>query len=342
MKYSPTISYVDKHTGEVFSVTESFSTDVSGTTIASCTATCYDSSNIDVTSSMIDTVASSGSNVTFNIKNGTGGETYQVKVVVRTPGNRVYTHYVRCEVFDSLTLNTKLGDFTANSYVTLKEANDYIRNKYGHTSTWDEITDDAKKRLLVEACNIIDRFNFIGEKYYDSQPRSFPRDDHSIITGNCATFQAESTATLLGSTSFYNSGLADTSYNTYPNNYWKYGTCHLTATYQVQTIASSNKNGIVHMDSAFTASLTTSTEFTIFKPVYDEVKHAQIEQALYIAGNSAIGDVTSYSTAGVQKIKIGNAELWFKGNLGLKDSTNPTVKRLLSKFLKKQLEIQRK
>lgn len=312
MKFDPSIDWFYKYPSDTFGIEYDFTNDLStGETLSSATASCYEADGTDKTASMVSATTVTSPDLTFDVGSGTAGKIYTIKVVGTTSDSNVFTHYISCEVQGAVTLNTKLGDFNANSYVTVEEANEYILNKYGHVNAWDTLSTDSKKRILIEATREIDRYNFIDDKYYDSQPLSFPRDTHDVKTGACAT--------PLTTSSFKNTGLKSTTYNTYPQNYWKYGTCHLKDDNEAAVIASSNVDtGLVHMTTNFTASLTTNTNFVIFAPLNRDIKHAQIEQALYVLDNSRSDTIQMYQSAGARSVKIGDVTVEFK------DSSNPS------------------
>lgn len=312
MKFDPSIDWFYKYPSDTFGIEYDFTNDLSSDeTLASAIASCFEADSTDKTASMISSKAISSPDLTFDVGSGIAGKVYTIKVVGTTSDSNVFTHYISCEVQGAVTLNTKLGDFSANSYVTVEEANEYILNKYGHVNAWDTLSSDSKKRILIEATRSIDNYRFIGDKYYDSQPLAFPRDSHDTKTGACAT--------PMTTTSFKNTGLKSTTYNVYPQNYWKYGTCHLTADNEAAVVASSNvTTGIVHMSTAFTASLDTSTNFLMFAPLDRDIKHAQIEQALYVLDNSRSDTLQTYQSAGAKSVKIGDVRVEFK------DSTNPS------------------
>jgi len=139
-----------------------FTNDLStGETLDSCTATITDNAGNDVTSSMLSGKSVSTPDVTFTIQKGTPDSTYQIKLAGVSSAGSIYVHYITCEVFGTLSIVTKIGDSTSNSYVTLEEANDYIRNKYGHANKWDILTDEGKKRLLIESTREMSAFNFL-------------------------------------------------------------------------------------------------------------------------------------------------------------------------------------
>ena len=235
-----------------------------------------------------------------------------------------------------MAINAKLGDFTADSYVSVVEANTYFSGRT-NTDNWDNIATSAKEVALKTAARDIDAFNFVGDKYYDAQTMQFPRDSHEVVTGNCATAQGESTATLIDSITFYNANLKSDTYGEIPDNYWQYGSCHLTDDHLVETIASSNRTGIVHMENAFTASLTTSTKFTVFAPLYSEIKDAQCEQTLFLLDNPSLDTIQSYKSVGSTRVKIGDVDVTLSSANTSKITISPVAKKLLSRFIERSM-----
>ena len=61
------------------------------------------------------------------------------------------------------TINATLKSATANSFVTLAEANTYFET-VPDSSTWDDKTDDQKNRALISATRWIDTLNFYGDR----------------------------------------------------------------------------------------------------------------------------------------------------------------------------------
>ena len=341
MKQDHNISYFNKYKEEEITVTYKFVNDLgTSETLSSCTATVTDSAGTDVTTSALDDKTVNATNVVFDIKDGNADETYQIKLVGVSSSSKKYTHYVTYEVFGSIDINSKLGDSKSNSYVTLKEANKYIRNKYGHASTWDTLSVEGKKRLLIEATEDIDKNNFINEKYYDSQRLAFPRDDHDIITGNCAT--------PITINSFKNTSLYSTTYNKYPTSYWKYGTVHITSgtpLNDIKLIASSNvTTGSITMSENFSATPTTNTTFLLFAPLHKNIKEAQCEQALYNLKNSDSADsINSYKNLGAKSIKIDDVAISFGDSTNnISRNMSPLSRKLLSLWIKRRIILGRR
>lgn len=338
MEYEHDTSYFYKKAGEIFDVTQKFVNDLgSGETLSSATATVIDSSGVDRTTSLINSVSNSATNVTVSVKNGVAGETYQIKIAGVSSVYEIFTYYITCEVFGEIGLNTVLGDSKANSYVTVKEANDYIRNKYGHPNKWDAVSIEGKKRLLIEATKIIDRYNFIKPKYYDSQSLSFPLSTHEIITGNCAT--------PITITSFKNVNLKSSTYGKYPTSYWKTGAVHITSgtpIYDTRVIASSNVvTGSITTTDSFSATPTTNSSFIVFAPLFKEVKDAQCEQALFLIDSPGGDTIQNYTNAGAKEVEIGDVRVVFGSEGALKTNISPIAKKLLSRWLRTAFRIGR-
>ena len=77
------------------------------------------------------------------------------------------------------TIVATLKSATANSYVTLAEANTYFETVPDST-TWDNKTDDQKKRALLSATRWIDRLNFYGDRCDDGQALKWPRNNYEV------------------------------------------------------------------------------------------------------------------------------------------------------------------
>jgi hypothetical protein len=337
MKMSHDLDYIYKFPADKYIVEFDFTNDIDIDSLASMTASCYNSNEVDKTASMLSSVGVTTPDGYFTIARGTPGETYNIKLVGTTNTYKKFTHYIKCEVFGSVTLNTKLGDINSNSYVTVKEANDYIRNKYGHDSRWDTLSIEGQKRVLIEAAKEIDTFSFVGEKYYDAQSMQFPRDEHDVVTGNCAT--------PITINSFRNSSLKSTTYNKYPTDYWKYGTCHIKTGTPVREVRNIDKShvttGSITITENFTNKPSINTSFIIFSPMHAEVKNAQIEQALYLLENMHADTLQYYKDIGARRVSIGDVNVEFGEGDPSRISLAPVSKKLLSRFIRKQLRISR-
>ena len=75
------------------------------------------------------------------------------------------------------TINATLKSETANSYVTLAEANSYFET-VPESSTWTDKTDDQKNRSLISATRWIDGFVFYGDRCDSGQALKFPRNNY--------------------------------------------------------------------------------------------------------------------------------------------------------------------
>ena len=77
------------------------------------------------------------------------------------------------------TVNATLKSETANSYVTLAEANTYFETA-PEESTWDDKSDDQKNRALISACRWIDTLNFLGDRCDNDQALKWPRNNYHV------------------------------------------------------------------------------------------------------------------------------------------------------------------
>ena len=321
-----------------FDVEFDFTRDLgSGDSLASCTVTAVDSEG--TSASIISGISISTPDVTFTVSGAEGGRTYSIKLVGTTTNGKDFTHYITCECFGVLSLNTKLADSKANSYANVAEANFYLRNKYGHDSKWDTLDLEGKKRVLIEAAKEIDAFSFVGERYYESQNLKFPRDDHEAITGNCGT--------PITKNSFRSSSLYSTTYGVYPTSYWKKGTVHITSgtpVHDVEQIASSNvTNGSITLVADLSATPNTNTQFVVFAPLHKHVKDAQAEQALFVVQNANIEKLQAYKGSGVRRVEIGQVEVEFERgpSPSTTSAVSPLARKLLTLWIRKQNRIGR-
>jgi len=325
-------TYVSKFVNEKKFTTVTFVNDLdTSATLISCVASIWDSSGTNKTASMLDSPVVTSPSAKFSISAGTVGETYEVRVTGFASASAIHVHKIILEVFDTANLNTKLGDSAANSYVTLSEANGYIRNILGHPNKWDTLSVEGRKRLLIESCKDINNFNFVGERYYDNQPLEFPRNDHGTISGNCGT--------PLTNVSFKHANFTSDTYGAYKSstNYWKYGTVHITAATPLRdtrNILSNNvTTDIVTLASQMTATPTTNTTFRAFEPLDTRIKEAQCHQAIFILDNSGSDTLQNYKESGVSFVKIGDTEVRFREGAITKSALSPHTRKLLSSWI---------
>ena len=320
---------------ESFVVEYDFTNNIaSGDSLSSISSiTIKDADGTDYSSLAIsgDSVSSPDVNFTIQAGNLPSDGIYEISILVLTTNAKYHRGNITCELFEGVTLNEKLADPTANSYVSLAESNEYIRNVRGHPNKWDTLSIEGRKRVLIQACKDIDKYNFIGKKYYDNQTLEFPRDDHDVVTGDVAT--------PITKLSFKNTSLKSDTYGTYKynNNYWATGTLHITAATPLNDIrqisANNTTTDIVTVATSFSATPTTNTEFIAFEPLDTKIKNAQCEQVLYIIENDGSGTLQNYSSQDVKRVQIGDAEVEFKsGSIGGKRSISPKAKILLSQW----------
>ena len=90
------------------------------------------------------------------------------------------------------TINATLKSETANSYVTLAEADAYFETVPSST-TWDDKSDDSKIRSLISATRWIDTLNFYGDRCDTSQALSWPRNNYHVdrVELTCSVIPAD-------------------------------------------------------------------------------------------------------------------------------------------------------
>jgi len=77
----------------------------------------------------------------------------------------------------AVTIVVTAGSATANSYITLDEADDYVEAMISSTdvSKWSTGTDDTRNRALAAATQRLDRERFLGARATDTQALQWPR-----------------------------------------------------------------------------------------------------------------------------------------------------------------------
>lgn len=90
------------------------------------------------------------------------------------------------------TVIATLSSASANSYVTLAEANTYFET-VPDSSTWDDKTDDQKNRSLISSTRWIDSLNFYGDRCDTSQALSWPRNNYHVdrVELTCSAIPAD-------------------------------------------------------------------------------------------------------------------------------------------------------
>ena len=86
------------------------------------------------------------------------------------------------------TINATIKSETANSYVTLAEANSYFET-VPDSSTWTNKTDDQKNRALISSTREIDNLVFYGDRCDEDQALKFPRTNYQVdrVELSCST-----------------------------------------------------------------------------------------------------------------------------------------------------------
>lgn len=77
------------------------------------------------------------------------------------------------------TINATLSSASANSYVTLADANAYFET-VPDSATWTNKTDDQKNRALISATRWIDSLNYYGDRCDEDQALKWPRNNYDV------------------------------------------------------------------------------------------------------------------------------------------------------------------
>ena len=77
----------------------------------------------------------------------------------------------------AVSIDATAGGASANSYITLTEANTFVEAMISSTdvSKWTTGTDDTRNRALAAAAQRLDRERFLGAKATDTQSMQWPR-----------------------------------------------------------------------------------------------------------------------------------------------------------------------
>jgi hypothetical protein len=76
-------------------------------------------------------------------------------------------------------IDATLGGASANSYVTLADADAYFDTTPDSTN-WDNKTTDQKNRALISATRWIDALSFYGDRCSETQALKWPREDYKV------------------------------------------------------------------------------------------------------------------------------------------------------------------
>jgi len=83
-----------------------------------------------------------------------------------------------------------------DAYITIEDADIYFGERL-YTSPWDNAETDDKTKALKMATRIIDRLNFLDDKYDEDQERQFPRNTDTTVPTDIQYACAEIALTLL-------------------------------------------------------------------------------------------------------------------------------------------------
>jgi hypothetical protein len=76
-------------------------------------------------------------------------------------------------------IDATLSGASANSYVTLAQANTYFET-VPDSSTWTSKTDDQKNRALISATGWLDGLTYYGDRCTTTQALKWPREEFTV------------------------------------------------------------------------------------------------------------------------------------------------------------------
>jgi len=342
--YDHTFGSITKHEDGTVTIAFNFTNDLaSGETVDDSSVSAKDENGNTVTSTVVNATSVITPNIYVTLTAGSTDSSYELKIVAITSAGHSITRFIMTDVIGDVQFNAKLGDSTANSYVNLEEATKYIKSSFYHPDQWDNLTFEGRKRVLIQAAKDIDALNYKGSPYFTSQRLAFPRADHEIYEGT-ASINTATKCTLRG-TNLYSSA-----YNEIPNDYFKYGTVHIdrgnnfrqTRYISSSTASKAGGYGEVTVSSPFSSNVVASDHFIIFKPLYQEIKDAQCEQAMFIIANEFY-KYADYTHAGIGYIRTGDLGISFKNPSKSLPGYKVCFKsrRLLGRYLRKSIQFGR-
>lgn len=326
------------HEDSTVEVAFDFTNDLgTGDSVNGDTTTAQTDQGKDATSTLILSTTNDTIKVYVTLSGGVGGESYEVKIIAGTTLGRSLTRFITVDVTGDFELIPALGAENQNSYVSLQEANEYVKSNFYHPDQWDNLSFEGRRRLLTQAAKDIDILNYKGKLYYKTQPLAFPRNHNETFSG---------TASPVSASSLRGNNLYSSTYNKIPNNYFKGGTVHITRgahRAEVKYIDSSTASpsggfGQINTASTFTSIVVASDTYLIFTPLDQLIKDAQCEQAMWLIENRMSG-YYEYIQAGIGYVRTGDLGMSFKDqSKSFPDIVPAKVRKLLGRHTRKVLK----
>lgn len=211
-----------------------------------------------------------------------------------------------------MSLETTPTAPTADSYVTLAEANAIVANRADVTD-WDALTNDQKEAVLKQATQQIDSMRFFHGKYVP-QPQWY-RDKQALTFPWARAEAASGRADSGTTTTMTDNALANLTNR--PDDYWNGGAIIITEgtnkglTRKITDFVMST--GVVTFD-AFPSAIDSTSTYVLVAAVPIEVKQATVEQAISITRGA--GRRAQLRAEGVKRYRIDDVEEEFFGGGG--------------------------
>lgn len=147
-------------------------------------------------------------------------------------------------------------------YVTLEEANEYIKTHYPSTDevrlTWEILTEDDQAVYLQKSFDAIETLPFRGRKTCPDQTTAFPRWPSTEVPGAVKKAQIEQAFNLSDSTANEETAIYD--------KLWKFG----VDSYSIGNLSESSSDGAWgrsgSSSSAVSAGITSTEAINYLKP----------------------------------------------------------------------------
>jgi len=88
----------------------------------------------------------------------------------------------------SFVLVTTWGSLSANAYVAVADADDFLRHEVVDNQPWLDATAPQRQAALVEATRDIDAVYYQGDRYFYRQTLAFPRIPPNILEGSIGPY----------------------------------------------------------------------------------------------------------------------------------------------------------
>lgn len=213
-----------------------------------------------------------------------------------------------------MTINSITAHPLQNSYLSVEEANDILEHRQ-NTENWDDLDDDGKASLLIQASRQIDSLRFHNEPFFYApryfrakQGLKFPDTDVDKFAGKVDS---------AGANYIIDATLSNRAH--YPDDFFNGGALIISkgtgAGQSMQVSDFEMATGKVTVSENFTTQPDTTSSFLLIGGVPDRVKYAVIEQVLFLLAGG--GERARLQAEGVESYSIGDLSEKFRAGAGV-------------------------